>query len=65
MYYRDLTLAAPLVQREIDLAYTAATGDALTVYLWWMTRVGHPRAQYIRGRYVPPLTSSAEVRVPD
>jgi hypothetical protein len=39
MYYRDLTHAAPIVQREIDLVHTAATGDALTVYLWWTTRV--------------------------
>jgi hypothetical protein len=39
MYYRDLTRAAPIVQREIDLVHTAATGDALTMYLWRMTRV--------------------------
>ena len=39
MYYRDLTRAAPIVQREIDLVHAAATGDALTVYLWRMTRV--------------------------
>jgi hypothetical protein len=41
MYYRDLIRAAPIVQREIDLVHIAATGDALTVYLWWMTRVAH------------------------
>jgi hypothetical protein len=34
MYYRDLTRAAPIVQREIDLVHTAGNGDALTVYLW-------------------------------
>ena len=39
MYYRDLTRAAPIVQREIDLVHVAATGDALTVYLWRMTRL--------------------------
>jgi hypothetical protein len=55
MYYRDLTHAAPIVQLEIDLVHTAATGDALTVYLWWMTRVAHQHTQYVRGRYVPPL----------
>jgi hypothetical protein len=59
MYYRDLTHAAPIVQREIDLVHTAATGDALTVYLWWMTRVAHQHTQYVRGRYVPPLASWA------
>lgn len=56
MYYRDLTRAAPIVQREIDLVHTAATGDALTVYLWWMTRVAHRNTEYIPGRYVPPLS---------
>jgi hypothetical protein len=38
MYYRDLTGAAPMVQREIDLTQAKATSDALAVYLWWMPR---------------------------
>jgi hypothetical protein len=38
MYYRDFTNAAPMVQREIDLAQTKATCDALAVYVWWMPR---------------------------
>jgi hypothetical protein len=38
MYYRDFTSAAPMVQREIDLAHTKTTSDALAVYLWWMSR---------------------------
>ncbi len=41
MYYRDLTRAAPIVQREIDLVHTAAAGDALTVYLWRLNRSRH------------------------
>jgi hypothetical protein len=50
MYYRDLTRAAPIVQREIDLVHTAATGDALTVYLWWMTRrSASAHTQHIQG----------------
>jgi hypothetical protein len=57
MYYRDLTRAAPIVQREIDLVHTAATGDALTVYLWFETRCASTHTQYIRGRYAPPLAS--------
>jgi len=61
MYYRDLTRAAPTVQREIDLVLTATTGDALTVYLWWMTRVPHrpTRNTSVDCQYVPPLASSA------
>jgi hypothetical protein len=51
MYYRDLTGAAPIVHRDIDLVHTAATCDALTVYLWWMTRV-------VRG---PGLTVKADM----
>jgi hypothetical protein len=51
MYYRDLTRAAPIVHREIDLVHTAATGNALTVYLWRMTRVVRQRTQYTPGRY--------------
>jgi hypothetical protein len=31
MYYRDLTGAAPMVQREIDLAQAKATSDALAM----------------------------------
>jgi hypothetical protein len=38
MYHRDFTSAAPMVQREIDLAQTKATSDALAVYLWWMPK---------------------------
>jgi hypothetical protein len=48
MYYRDLTRAASIVQREIDLVHTAATGDALTVYLWWMTRVVRARSLTVK-----------------
>jgi hypothetical protein len=48
MYYRDLTRAAPIVQREIDLVHTAATGDALTVYLWWTTRVVRARGVTVK-----------------
>jgi hypothetical protein len=57
MYYRDLTRVAPIVQREIDLVHTVSTGDALTVYLWWMTRVPHgpTRNTFADCRYVPPL----------
>jgi len=36
MYYRDLTRAASIMQREIDLVHTAATSDARSMYLWWM-----------------------------
>jgi len=50
MYHRDLTRAAPIVQREIDLSHTAATGDAHTMYLWCMTLVAHRHTQYIRGQ---------------
>jgi hypothetical protein len=59
MYYRDLTRAAPIVQREIDLVHTAAAGDPLTMYLWWMTRVPHrPTRNTIADcRYVSPLAS--------
>jgi hypothetical protein len=32
VYYRDFTSAAPMAQREIDLAQTKATNDALAVY---------------------------------
>jgi hypothetical protein len=38
VYYRDFINAAPMVQREIDLAHTRATSDALAVYVWWMPR---------------------------
>jgi hypothetical protein len=38
MYYRDFTNAAPMVQREIDLAHTRDTSDALALYLWWVPR---------------------------
>jgi hypothetical protein len=48
MYYRDFTRAAPIVQREIDLVHSAATADALTVYLWWMTRVVRARGSIVK-----------------
>jgi hypothetical protein len=63
MYYRDFTNAAPMVQREIDLAQTKAASDALAVYLWWMPRPpgssshAYPRAaskEKAKGPAVPP-----------
>jgi hypothetical protein len=59
MYYRDLTGAAPMVQREIDLAQTKATSDALAVYLWWV-----PRPPSSGSHAYPRVASKAKSRGP-